>query len=93
MLGYGASNLRMILPEHLAGRAPLPVSPVGESPQIRLSGMKSSVISGRGRLPNEPSSAHFLESVSLRDGMLSVHNDSESAVKATIAGSRNVFDV
>ncbi len=60
---------------------------------MRLSGMKSSVISGRGRLPNELSSAHFLESVSLRVGMLSLHNQSESAVKATIPGSRNVFDV
>lgn len=83
----------MILSEHLAGRAPLPVSPMGESPQMRLSTMKSSVISGRGRLPNEPSSAHFLESVSLRVGTLSVHADSESAAKAMIAGSQNAFDV
>lgn len=29
MLGYGTSNLRMLLSEHLAGRAPLPVSSVG----------------------------------------------------------------
>lgn len=36
MLGYGALNLRMILSEHLAGRAPLPVSPLGESPQNEI---------------------------------------------------------
>lgn len=82
MLGYGALNLRMIVSEHLAGRAPLPVSPVGESPQMRLSSMKSSVISCRGRLPNEPSSAYFLESVSLRVGMLSVHNDSKKCCES-----------
>lgn len=41
MLGYGTSNLRMLLSEHLAGRAPLPVSSVGGSPQMRLSAMKA----------------------------------------------------
>lgn len=92
MLRYGTSNLRMLLSELLAGRAPLPVSLVGESPQMRLSAMKSSMISVWGRLPNEPSSAHFLESVSLHVGMLSVHTDSESAVETNTA-RQNIFDV
>lgn len=60
---------------------------------MRLSAMKSSVISGWGRLPNEPSSAHFLESVALHVGTLSVHTDSESAVETTNAARQNIFDV
>lgn len=90
MLVYGPSNLRMLLSEHLAGIAPLPVSPVGESPQMRLSGMKSSMISSWGRLPNEPSSAISSKVCHCSLAMLSVHTDSESAADVTVAASQNI---